>query len=185
MDKLFLLLDPAAAPQSLLGAHDDPAGAYLLPPLTDGYEAWAYPESQQAVFDDWVAAAAPPPTAAASPSAALLTSPLVLSPALSSPTSSRASTNGSPLITSDIALSLVSTLQHSQQPAALSVADYAALFPDIAAALASPVEACTPFMRSPCASSADLATMSLMGIMEPVSPAASLSETLMGAQSPA
>ncbi|KAJ2708882.1 hypothetical protein H4R19_004528 [Coemansia spiralis] len=86
----------------------------------------------------------------------------------------------------DVALSLVRTLQHQQPAAALSVADYAALFPDIAAALASPVESCPPFLRSPAASSADLAAMGLAGIIEPVSPAASLSESYStGAQSPA
>ncbi|KAJ1732535.1 hypothetical protein LPJ61_001993 [Coemansia biformis] len=178
MDKLFSILGAAAVPPLLLATHDD-GSAYAFPPIADGYEAWAYPETQQAVFDDWVAAAAPPPTA--------VMSPLALSPALSSPSSSGMSTHSSPLLASDLALSLVSSLQ---PPAPLSVVDYAALFPDLAAsltsALASPIEACQPYAMSPVAGPAPGAGLAagLAGMLEPMSPAALLPDA-MGTQSPA
>ncbi|KAJ2357633.1 hypothetical protein H4R23_006258 [Coemansia sp. Cherry 401B] len=121
MDKLLSMLSPAAP----AFAGQDEASPYILPSFADNYEAWAYPETQQAVFDDWIATAAPPPTALASPTSTL-------------------SMHSSPLLPSDVALSLSRSLHAPAQPS-LSVADYAAvLFPDLAAslttALASPAE---------------------------------------------
>ncbi|KAJ2161908.1 hypothetical protein GGF46_001099 [Coemansia sp. RSA 552] len=125
MDKLFSMLGAVSPPTS---AHDDQAPApYIMPSFSDNYDAWAYPETQQAVFEDWVATAAPPPTA--------LASPCVHSPALSASSSSGTSTGSSPTLGGDITLDLASTLKQAD-PLSLSVADYAAaLFPDIAASL--------------------------------------------------
>ncbi|KAJ2735792.1 hypothetical protein IW152_001264 [Coemansia sp. BCRC 34962] len=162
MDKLFSLANPAAQHAQVFSQHDD-SNPYILPSFADNFESWAYPETQQAVFEDWIATATPPSTTISSP---LLAQQAMLAAAMSptsfsatslSPSlSSTISTNSSPLLTSDLALSLASSLRSATAPAqstrmvspgAFSVADYAAaLFPDIAAslpsALASPIEPC-------------------------------------------
>ncbi|KAJ2779105.1 hypothetical protein H4R18_004204 [Coemansia javaensis] len=168
MDQLLLIFGPPSAP--LLAGQDDAMFALPAPFAADGYDA-AWPCGDAQVFDDWVAA--PPPTAAASPAVELLTSPPALSPTVGSPCSSRASAQGSPLLASDFALSLVGTLQ----PA---VVDYAALLPSFAAALpaalASPTEPCLPFSQSP--SALDLAGMARAA--GPASPAASAESDAAG-----
>ncbi|KAJ2699373.1 hypothetical protein H4218_002679 [Coemansia sp. IMI 209128] len=162
MDKFFSLANPAAQHAQVFSQHDD-NNPYILPSFADNFESWAYPETQQAVFEDWIATATPPSTAISSP---LLAQQAMLAAAMSptsfsasslSPSlSSTTSTNSSPLLTNDLALSLASTLRSATapvqstrmvSPGAFSVADYAAaLFPDIAAslssALASPIEPC-------------------------------------------
>ncbi|KAJ2798787.1 hypothetical protein H4R20_004691 [Coemansia guatemalensis] len=152
MEKIISILGLDAATAPLFAAHDDPS-AYMFSPTAD---------AQQTAFEDWIAATAPPPTAIASPllaqSAMLAPS---LSPALSSSSLSGASMQSSPLIPSDIALSLASTLQHStpvtasssQQSAMLSFSDCAAaLFSDpsvgFSGSLGSPMELCEPFAGS-------------------------------------
>ncbi|KAI8319841.1 hypothetical protein GQ54DRAFT_22451 [Martensiomyces pterosporus] len=164
MDKLFSIVNPAAAAQQAQAfAQQDDSNPYILPSFADNYEAWAYPETQQAVFEDWISTTAtPPPTVAASPSMSRTASSSALfagvspasfasaSPTLSPP-SADLSTNSSPLIANDIALSLVSTLQSTSSAASavgsqrsgmsaasFTVADYAAaLFPDLAASLSN------------------------------------------------
>ncbi|KAJ2616949.1 hypothetical protein H4S08_000547 [Coemansia sp. RSA 1365] len=158
MEKIISILGLDAATSPLFAAHDD-SSAYVLPTSVDGYEPWTCADTQQTAFEDWIAATAPPPTAIASPLPAqsVMLAPS-LSPALSSSSFSSASMEGSPLITSDIALSLASTLQQSapvttsssQQSAALSFSDCAAaLFSDpsvgISGALGSPMELYEPF----------------------------------------
>ncbi|KAJ1806182.1 hypothetical protein LPJ77_003776 [Coemansia sp. RSA 2523] len=145
MDKLLSMLSSGAQTAPLFAGHDD-SNMYILPSFADNYEAWAYPDTQQAIFEDWITTAAPPPTALASP--ALTQQHMQLSPALSSP-SSASSIHSSPVLTGDIALSLASALQPS---ASMSVADYAAvLFPDLAASLsttlASPSEQALGFAK--------------------------------------
>ncbi|KAJ2818686.1 hypothetical protein IWW50_005729, partial [Coemansia erecta] len=196
MDKLLSMLSSGAQHAPLFAGHDD-SNPYILPSFADNYEAWAYPDTQQAIFDDWIATAAPPPTALASPAltqqAALLSS-ASLSPALSPP-SYASSINSSPLLSSDLALSLASTLQTpatAPMHPSMSVADYAAvLFPDLAASLTSSLSSPTeqslgfakPTLASPPHVHADAAPAALTswatdlaGILEapvPASPAAS------------
>ncbi|KAJ1961431.1 hypothetical protein GGI12_003255 [Dipsacomyces acuminosporus] len=158
MDKLFSIVNPAAAVAAAAAQHDD-NNPYILPSFADNYEAWAYPETQQAVFEDWITNASTPPPAA--PALSSVPSSVRFASASASPTLSPPSANlsasSSPLLSNDIALSLVSTLQspsglvsqpQSQRsvmpstPAcsqpSLSVADYAAaLFPDLAGTLSS------------------------------------------------
>ncbi|KAJ2660783.1 hypothetical protein IWW48_002766 [Coemansia sp. RSA 1200] len=165
MDKIFSLVD-AAQPAPALAQHDG-TNAYIMPPWADSYETWAYPDTQQTMFEDWIASAVTPPsTAIASPDMgqnALLAATSAphfsfgaysAAPSLSPP-SSALSAGSSPLIANDLALSIASTLQATsvaatpaasvspqQQtrmfPRGLTVADYAAaLFPEIAAGLSS------------------------------------------------
>ncbi|KAJ2003181.1 hypothetical protein GGI04_003061 [Coemansia thaxteri] len=195
MDKFFSLANPAAQHAQAFARHDD-SNPYILPSFADNFEAWAYPETQQAVFEDWIATATPPSTAISSP---YLTNPAMfaatvspasysamsMSPTLSSPSLSGFSADSSPLLSNDLALSLAS-LQGPATPAAravpqgpFSVADYAAaLFPDIAATLSG---ALTP-KRSVSAASLQLAgaaeahigwTAELAGLFETATPAAS------------
>ncbi|KAJ2880557.1 hypothetical protein IWW38_005930, partial [Coemansia aciculifera] len=188
-------------------SHHDDNNPYILPSFADNFEAWAYPETQQAVFDDWIATAtvAPPSTAISSP---LLTQTQAMLAAAMSPTSysamslspslsSTISTNSSPLLTSDMALNLASTLRSATapvqssrmvSPAAFSVADYAAaLFPDIAAslssALVSPIEPCMAPRRTVSSASLQLSgamdanagwTTGLAGLFDNVAPASPL-----------
>ncbi|KAJ2747391.1 hypothetical protein GGI20_000529 [Coemansia sp. BCRC 34301] len=176
MDKFFSLVSPAAQHAQALSHHDD-NNPYILPSFADNFEAWAYPETQQAVFEDWIATATPPSTAISSP---LLAQQAMLAAAmaptsypamsLSPSLSSTISTNSSPLLTSDLALTLASSLRSATapvqssrmvSPAAFSVADYAAaLFPDIAASLsgtlASPIEPCMAMAPRRTVSSASL-----------------------------
>ncbi|KAJ2885277.1 hypothetical protein H4R27_001516 [Coemansia aciculifera] len=176
MDKFFSLANPAAQHAQVFSQHDD-NNPYILPSFADNFEAWAYPETQQAVFEDWIATATPPSTAISSP---LLAQQAMLAAAMSptsysamslSPSlSSTLSTNSSPLLTNDLALSLASSLRSATAPVQstrmvspgdFSVADYAAaLFPDIAAslssALASPIEPCMAMAPRRTVSSASL-----------------------------
>ncbi|KAJ2262530.1 hypothetical protein GGI01_001452 [Coemansia sp. RSA 376] len=176
MDKFFALANPAAQHAQVFSQHDD-NNPYILPSFADNFEAWAYPETQQAVFEDWIATATPPSTAISSP---LLAQQAMLAAAMSptsysavslSPSlSSTLSTNSSPLLTNDLALSLASSLRSATAPVQstrmmspndFSVADYAAaLFPDIAAslssALASPIEPCMAMAPRRTVSSASL-----------------------------
>ncbi|KAJ2816528.1 hypothetical protein FBU31_006542, partial [Coemansia sp. 'formosensis'] len=176
MDKFFSLANPAAQHAQVFSQHDD-NNPYILPSFADNFESWAYPETQQAVFEDWIATATPPSTALSSP---LLAQQAMLAAAMSptsysatslSPSlSSTISTNSSPLLTNDLALSLASTLRSATAPAhatrmvspgPFSVADYAAaLFPDIAAslssALVSPIEPCMAMAPRRTVSSASL-----------------------------
>ncbi|KAJ2883975.1 hypothetical protein FB639_002056 [Coemansia asiatica] len=156
MDKLFSIVNSAGQQVPSFGHNHDDRNPYILPSFADNFEAWAYPETQQAVFEDWIATATPPCTTVASPTmghaqifAAGLTS-FPMSPSLSPP-STNLSLHSSPLVSSDIALSMASTMQQTAAPAlvpasiapsrvgsnaSLSVADYAAvLFPDIASSL--------------------------------------------------
>ncbi|KAJ2796811.1 hypothetical protein H4S07_006111, partial [Coemansia furcata] len=170
------LANPAAQHAQVFSQHDD-NNPYILPSFADNFESWAYPETQQAVFEDWIATATPPSTALSSP---LLAQQAMLAAAMSptsysatslSPSlSSTISTNSSPLLTNDLALSLASTLRSATAPAhasrmvspgPFSVADYAAaLFPDIAAslssALVSPIEPCMAMAPRRTVSSASL-----------------------------
>ncbi|KAJ1946383.1 hypothetical protein FBU59_002042 [Linderina macrospora] len=177
MDKLFAIVNNASAQVAPVVQHDD-NNPYIMPSFADNYEAWAYPEHQQAVFDDWISTATPPPTVATSP--AMNTQVPMISPAVtfSGSPSIDGSVNSSPLMANDLALSLASTLQktastaslasllptqqQSQPPAMsqpLTVADYAAaLFPDLAATISgafstNPSEPCTvaqtPMVMSP------------------------------------
>ncbi|KAJ1933201.1 hypothetical protein EC988_009199, partial [Linderina pennispora] len=66
MDKLFAIVNNASAQAAPVVQHDD-NNPYIMPSFADNYEAWAYPEHQQAVFDDWISTATPPPTVATSP----------------------------------------------------------------------------------------------------------------------
>ncbi|KAJ1888108.1 hypothetical protein LPJ66_008740, partial [Kickxella alabastrina] len=127
--------------------------------------SWAYPETQQAVFEDWIATTTPPNTATGSPTlgqtamlaasmsgipfSPLASSAMSVSPMLSSPSLNFSNSSScSPYLSNDLAFSLASTLQNAVAPApaqqprmmsgSFSVADYAAvLFPDIAATLSS------------------------------------------------
>ncbi|KAJ2499962.1 hypothetical protein IWW47_003290 [Coemansia sp. RSA 2052] len=200
MDKLFSLANPAAQHAQVFSHHDD-NNPYILPSFADNFEAWAYPETQQAVFEDWIATATPPSTAISSPLlaqqamlAAAMSPTSYSSMSLSPSLSSTLSTNSSPLLTSDLALSLASSLRSATapaqpssrmvSPAAFSVADYAAaLFPDIAAslssALASPIEPCMSMAPRRTVSSASLQlsdapigwTTELAGLFDSVAPA--------------
>ncbi|KAJ2511679.1 hypothetical protein H4217_007265 [Coemansia sp. RSA 1939] len=154
MDKIFSLVD-AAQPAPALAQHDG-TNAYIMPPWADSYETWTYPDTQQTMFEDWIASAVTPPsTAIASPDmgqnvllAAATSAPhfsfgaYSAAPSLSPP-SSALSAGSSPLIANDLALSIASTLQATsaaatpaasvspqQQtrmfPGVLTVADYAA-----------------------------------------------------------
>ncbi|KAJ1859475.1 hypothetical protein LPJ73_001787 [Coemansia sp. RSA 2703] len=172
MDKLFSIVNSAAQPVPAFAHHDD-RNPYIMPSFADNFESWAYPESQQAIFEDWIATTATPPsTANASPSMtqsmmlaaasavgmhAFPISPLTMSPTLSPP-SSNLSTTSSPLISNDISFSLASTLQNAvvapastpvsesrMSSGSFSVADYAAvLFPDIAVSLSGAILPQTP-----------------------------------------
>ncbi|KAJ1723725.1 hypothetical protein LPJ53_001950 [Coemansia erecta] len=172
MDKLFSIVNSTAQSVPPFAHHDD-RNPYIMPSFADNFEAWAYPETQQAVFEDWIATTATPPsTANASPSMtqnmmlaaataagmhAFPISPLTMSPTLSPP-SSNLSTTSSPLISNDISFSLASTLQNAvvapaptptsesrMSSGSFSVADYAAvLFPDIAASLSGALMPQTP-----------------------------------------
>ncbi|KAJ2514127.1 hypothetical protein GGI11_004187 [Coemansia sp. RSA 2049] len=154
MDKIFSLVD-AAQPAPALSQHDG-TNAYIMPPWADSYETWTYPDTQQTMFEDWIASAVTPPsTAIASPDmgqnallAAATSAPHFSFSAYSaapslSPPSSALSAGSSPLIANDLALSIASTLQATsaaatpaasvspqQQtrmfPGVLTVADYAA-----------------------------------------------------------
>ncbi|KAJ2786396.1 hypothetical protein GGI15_001568 [Coemansia interrupta] len=185
MDKLFSIVNSTAQSVPPFAHHDD-RNPYIMPSFADNFEAWAYPESQQAVFEDWIATTATPPsTANASPSMtqnmmlaaataagvhAFPISPLTMSPTLSPP-SSNLSTTSSPLISNDISFSLASTLQNAvvapaptpasesrMSSGSFSVADYAAvLFPDIAASLSGALMPQTPaIVPELCNSSTDL-----------------------------
>ncbi|ORX68992.1 hypothetical protein DL89DRAFT_169166 [Linderina pennispora] len=164
MDKLFAIVNNASAQAAPVVQHDD-NNPYIMPSFADNYEAWAYPEHQQAVFDDWISTATPPPTVATSP--AMPNQAPMISPAVtfSGSPSIDGSTNNSPLLANDLALSLASSLQKSasatslvsflpqqqQQQAVsqpLTVADYAAaLFPDLAATISG---ALTSTVSEPC-----------------------------------
>ncbi|KAJ2662168.1 hypothetical protein IW148_003057 [Coemansia sp. RSA 1199] len=183
MDKLLSMLSSGAQSAPLFAGHDD-SNPYILPSFADNYEAWAYPDTQQAIFEDWITTAAPPPTALASP--ALTQQHMSQSPALSSP-SSTSSIHSSPVLTGDIALSLASALQPS---ASMSVADYAAvLFPDLAASLsttlASPSEQALGFAKPTLAPQTYARTEASLtswatdfaGMLEAASPSASPSES--------
>ncbi|KAJ1814913.1 hypothetical protein LPJ75_002569 [Coemansia sp. RSA 2598] len=155
MDKLFSIVDPAGQQVPSFGRHDD-RNPYILPSFADNFEAWAYPETQQAVFEDWIATATPPCTTVASPAmehAHMLAAGLAsfpMSPSLSPP-STNLSLHSSPIVSNDIALSMASTMQQAAASvsapiaparvgsnASLSVVDYAAaLFPDIVCSLSS------------------------------------------------
>ncbi|KAJ2787633.1 hypothetical protein GGI18_003112, partial [Coemansia linderi] len=86
MDKFFSLANPAAQHAQVFSQHDD-NNPYILPSFADNFESWAYPETQQAVFEDWIATATPPSTAISSP---LLAQQAMLAAAMS-PTSFSAS----------------------------------------------------------------------------------------------
>ncbi|PIA14295.1 hypothetical protein COEREDRAFT_10492 [Coemansia reversa NRRL 1564] len=186
MEKIISILGLDAATSPLFAGHDD-SSAYVFPTSADGYEPWACADTQQTAFEDWIAATAPPPTAIASPLLAqsVMLAPS-LSPALSLSSFSSASMQGSPLITSDIALSLSSTLQQSapvttsssQQSAVLSFSECAAaLFSDpsvgISGALGSPMELYEPFASSVASTESTSSWSGDMSVLFENSPSAS------------
>ncbi|KAJ2726688.1 hypothetical protein GGI07_000411 [Coemansia sp. Benny D115] len=179
MDKIFSFVAQSAVAGQQAAAFAgqqcqaaDRSAAYLLPSSfgAESFDAWTCAETQQSVFEDWIATSAPPNTALASPTldqhalmaSALSFSSLPVSPSLSPPTMNM-SLNSSPLLSGDVALSLatqiggMAAISPAQQPLAdvrsalgsFSAADYAAvLFPDIAAsltgALVSPTGSASP-----------------------------------------
>ncbi|KAJ1883474.1 hypothetical protein H4R99_000788 [Coemansia sp. RSA 1722] len=171
MDKLFSIVNPAGqqAAVSFGHHHHDDRNPYILPSFADNFEAWAYPETQQAVFEDWIATATPPCTTVASPSmehAQMLAAGLAsfpISPSLS-PLSTNLSLHSSPLVSNDVAFSMASTMQQTAATApvsapipasrvatsaSFSVADYAAvLFPDIASSLSTSLNGPAPSVVS-------------------------------------
>ncbi|KAI7834355.1 hypothetical protein BX661DRAFT_196090 [Kickxella alabastrina] len=156
MDKLFSIVNPAGQQAQAFAQHDD-RNPFILPSFADNFESWAYPETQQAVFEDWIATTTPPNTATGSPTlgqtamlaasmsgipfSPLASSAMSMSPILSSPSLNFSNSSScSPYLSNDLAFSLASTLQNAPRimSGSFSVADYAAvLFPDIAATLAS------------------------------------------------
>ncbi|KAI9504968.1 hypothetical protein GGI25_001758 [Coemansia spiralis] len=124
MDKIFSIVS-AAQQQAPAFAQQDDNNPYILPSFADNYEAWAYPDTQQTIFEDWIATATPPSTAIASPNlgqnAALFAASVSqmvfpsisatssITPSLSPPSSDMSASN-SPLLASDIALSFASSL---------------------------------------------------------------------------
>lgn len=139
MDKLFSISGSeaanaaavAAASAAAAASHNDDNNPYIMPSFADNFDSWAYPETQQAVFEDWVANTSPPMSAPAG------YSPATLSPTLTPPSAATSIDSSPSMVNNDIALSLASTIQSD---ASATVAAYAAaLFPDMAASLSSSV----------------------------------------------
>ncbi|KAJ1668206.1 hypothetical protein IW140_000490 [Coemansia sp. RSA 1813] len=185
MDTIFSIVSAAQSAPAF--AQPDESHPYILPSFADNYEAWACPDTQLPIFEDWIASAATPPSTAiaspnmgqnvlfatsAAPQFSFATSSTM--PSLSPP-SSNLSAGSSPLLINDIALSLASTTTAVTTPAAMSpqqqscmfsggltVADYAAaLFPEIAVGLSSALASPTAAPEMPPKRSASLASLQL------------------------